>query len=154
MGRGCGLSKRRCEPWDGVFLSGRNGRTHRISHISRRREDDGRDGAREDDRPPGPEAVHLEQHPPEVRAGQVSRAQRVPVLLAAAAVHGDDVLDEDIQGRRHHGALGRRGYAEGGSEAAHAEDVKGEVDGAEVVHDGGEGHGEEADWNLEIRVLK
>ena len=120
------------------------GLTHGESDILLDRENDRGNGSGKDDRPPTPEAVHLKQHSPEVGTGQVSCPECISVYLAASSIDCHHVLDQRIQRGRHHGSFGCRGNAEGGLEAAHAKNVEGEMNDAEVEHDGRKDHRDQA----------
>lgn len=119
--------------------------TYRECDRPRGGKDDRGDASRADERSPGPEKVHLSEHPAKVRAGQVSGPKGVTVNLTPRAIDRHHILNHNIQRGRHGRSFGRRGDPKGGLEAEEAENVEGEVDRAEIKHDGREDHGHKSD---------
>jgi hypothetical protein len=128
--------------------------TYGVGDIFRGREDDCGNPSRTNERPTGPEAIHLEQHPAEIWTRQISCPQGIPEFLATASIHRDNIFDENIERRRHRRAPWRGGNPEGGLKTAHSEDIKREVYEPKIEHDGGEGHGKEADWRKSAAIIR
>lgn len=82
--------------------------SYSVSHVWWCGKDNGRDGSRGNQRATGPKAIHFKEHPPEVWACQIPIPQCETIGLTTTAVDSNDVLYQNIQGRRHRRALGRR----------------------------------------------